>query len=48
MNIQTRPRLYPPLALLAARPTPARTTRLEPAALPLPQDLRRLVAAMID
>jgi hypothetical protein len=48
MNYQTRPKLFPPLALLAALPTPVRTARLDPPAAHRPQDLRRLVAAMID
>jgi hypothetical protein len=48
MNIQTRPKLYPPLALLAAIPAPAGAARLAPPTAPRPADLRRLVAAMID
>jgi hypothetical protein len=45
MNNETRPRLYLPLALLAAPPAPEPTpapTR------PAPRALRRLVAAMVD
>ncbi len=48
MNYQTRPKLFPPLALLAAVTGPARTARLDPPAAAHPADLRRLVAAMID
>jgi len=47
MKYQTRPKLFPPLALLAALPASARTPRPDPAARHS-QDLRRLVATMID
>jgi hypothetical protein len=48
MNLQIRPKLYPPLALLAALPAPARHSRLEPLTAARPNELRRLVATMID
>jgi hypothetical protein len=47
MNTQRRPKLYLPLALLAALPVPARNGRHAPSA-PRTDDLRRLVAAMVD
>ena len=48
MNTQIRPKLYPPLALLAALPIPARPARRKSPAPQRPEELRRLVAAMID
>ncbi len=48
MNLQIRPKLYPPLALLAAAPAPLRCETQEPLPAVSPKDLRRLVAAMID
>jgi len=45
MNIDTRPKLHPPLALLAAKPAfgpPPIPTRQ------IPHSLRRMVAAMVD
>jgi hypothetical protein len=48
MNLQTRPKLFLPLALLAALPVAARTGRHQPSPAPYPDDLRRLVAAMVD
>jgi hypothetical protein len=48
MNTQIRPRLYPPLALLAALPAIARGGRQEPSPAHRTNDLRRLVATMVD
>jgi hypothetical protein len=48
MKLQTRPKLFPPLALLAALPAPARYGRRQPSPAPRTDDLRRLVAAMVD
>jgi hypothetical protein len=48
MNLQTRPKLFPPLALLAALPAPARSWRRQPSPTHRAEDLRRLVAAMVD
>jgi hypothetical protein len=48
MNTQIRPKLFPPLALLAALPAPARSGRRKPSPAPRADDLRRLVAAMVD
>jgi hypothetical protein len=48
MHTQTRPKLFPPLALLAALPASARAPKLDHPAARHPEDLRRLVAAMID
>jgi hypothetical protein len=47
MNTQIRPKLYPPLALLAALPAIARDARQTPSP-QYAEGLRRLVAAMID
>jgi hypothetical protein len=48
MNLQTRPKLFPPLALLAALPASARNGRRQASPAPRATDLRRLVATMID
>ena len=48
MNLHIRPKLYPPLALLAALPTPAPNGRDASSPAPRMDDIRRLVAAMID
>jgi hypothetical protein len=48
MNLQTRPKLYPPLALLAALPAAARSGRHAPSPAHRADDLRRLVATMVD
>ncbi|HYD11995.1 MAG TPA: hypothetical protein VEC11_04035 [Allosphingosinicella sp.] len=48
MNLQTRPKLYLPLALLAALPAPARHGDRKASPAQRPDDLRHLVAAMID
>jgi hypothetical protein len=48
MNLQTRPKLFPPLALLAAPPAFARSERRVPSPALYAHDLRRLVAAMVD
>jgi hypothetical protein len=48
MILQKRPKLYPPLALLAALPAPRGKYGVAPAPTPYPTDLRRLVAAMVD
>jgi hypothetical protein len=48
MNTKRRPKLHLPLALLAALPAAARSGRREPLPAPRADDLRRLVAAMVD
>jgi len=48
MKLNIRPKLYPPLALLAALPSPVRNGRQDQALPPRPGDLRRLVATMVD
>jgi len=48
MNLQIRPKLFLPLALLAAPPALARTGRQQSLSTHGLSDLRRLVAAMID
>jgi hypothetical protein len=48
MNTRKRPKLHLPLALLAALPATARSGRREPSPTPRADDLRRLVAAMVD
>jgi len=48
MNLQTRPKLFPPLALLAALPAPALRRRDVATPMYPTDDLRRLVATMID
>ncbi|HTU12714.1 MAG TPA: hypothetical protein VMG08_17630 [Allosphingosinicella sp.] len=46
--MKRRPKLYPPLALLAAASAPAREPRQMPLSADRGEALRRLVAAMID
>jgi hypothetical protein len=48
MNTRKIPKLHLPLALLAALPAPARSGWLTPSPRPRADDLRRLVAAMVD
>jgi len=48
MNLQIRPKLFLPLALLAAPNAPAPNGRRACAHAPRKEDLRRLVATMVD
>lgn len=48
MKLKIRPKLFPPLALLAALPAPARYGRQDQSLPHRAEDLRGLVAAMID